>query len=69
MVFRDQVKPELMQSQIEVGSHVCRNIREIRQEVVRLRSMVAEVAEKHDRVGGIDEGKARANAPETGPRR
>jgi len=47
VIFRDQVKPEFMQSQIEVGSHVCRNIRELRQEVVRLRSMVAEVAEKN----------------------
>jgi glutamate---cysteine ligase / carboxylate-amine ligase len=47
--FRDQVKPELMQSQIEVGSHVCRNIKEARHEVIRLRSMVAEVAEKHNR--------------------
>ena len=47
IIFRDQVKPEFMQSQIEVGSHVCRNIKEVRQEVVRLRSMVAEVADKN----------------------
>ena len=49
IVFREQVKPEFMQSQIEVGSNVCRNIREVRQEVIRLRSMVAEVAEKNKR--------------------
>ena len=49
VIFRDQVKPELMQSQIEVGSRVCRNIREVRQEVIRLRSMVAEVADKNGR--------------------
>lgn len=49
IIFRDQVKPEFMQSQIEVGSHVCRNIKEARQEVIRLRSMVAEVADKHNR--------------------
>jgi carboxylate-amine ligase len=46
VIFKDQVKPEFLQSQVEVGSYVCRNVREIRQELVRLRSMVAEVAEK-----------------------
>lgn len=49
MIFRDQVKPEFMQSQVEVGSHVCRSIKEARQEVQRLRSMVAEIAEKNNR--------------------
>ena len=49
MVFRDQVKPELLQSQIETGSHVCRNIKEARQEVTRLRSMVCQIAEEHKR--------------------
>jgi carboxylate-amine ligase len=49
VVFRDQVKPEFLQSQIEVGSYVCRNIKEARQEVCRLRSMVAEIAEQHNR--------------------
>ncbi|MFQ5707973.1 MAG: carboxylate-amine ligase [bacterium] len=49
MIFRDQVKPEFMQSQIEVGSHVCRNIKEARQEIKRLRSMVAEIADKNNR--------------------
>ena len=48
-VLRDQVKPEFLQSQVEVGSHICRNIKEARQEVVRLRRMVAELAEQHDR--------------------
>lgn len=47
--FKDQVKPELMQSQIEVGSQVCRNIKEVRSELVRLRSTVAEVADKGNR--------------------
>ena len=49
VLFRDQVKPEFLQSQIEIGSHVCRNIREARQELVRLRSIVAEIADKHNR--------------------
>jgi len=49
IVLKDQVKPEFMQSQVEVGSRVCRNIKEARLEVVRLRSMVADLAEQHHR--------------------
>ncbi len=49
VILKDQVKPEFMQSQVEVGSHVCRNIKEARQEVMRLRRMVSEVAQKHGR--------------------
>ena len=41
------LKPELMQSQVEVGSHVCRNIKEVRQEVVRLRREVIKLAEEN----------------------
>ena len=47
VIFRDQVKPELLQSQVEIGRHVCRNIREARQEVTRLRRMVSEIAERN----------------------
>lgn len=49
MLFRDQVKPEFMQSQVETGSQVCRNIKEARQEIRRLRGMVIDVAERHNR--------------------
>jgi len=49
MLFRDQVKPEFLQSQVETGTHVCRNIQEARQEVTRLRSIVAEVAGQNGR--------------------
>jgi carboxylate-amine ligase len=41
------IQPELMQSQVEVGSHVCRNIKEIRQEVIRLRREVSTMAESN----------------------
>ena len=41
------LRPELMQSQVEVGSHVCRNINEVRQEVVRLRREVSTMAENN----------------------
>ena len=49
VVLKEQVKPEFMQSQIEVGSHVCRNVKEGKQELIRLRSAVAEVAKTHQR--------------------
>lgn len=49
IIFRDQVKPEFLQSQVETGSHVCRNIKEARQEVIRLRSIVGDIADKHNR--------------------
>ena len=49
MIFRDQVKPELLQSQVEIGSHVCRNIKEARQELVRLRGMASQIAQKDNR--------------------
>ena len=41
------LKPEFMQSQVEVGSHVCRNIREVRQEVLRLRRAVCDMADEN----------------------
>jgi carboxylate-amine ligase len=49
VLFREQVKPEFLQSQIEIGSHVCRNIKEARQEVTRLRSIVSNIAQKSNR--------------------
>ncbi len=36
--------PELMQSQVEVGSHICRNAKEVRQELIRLRRAVCTLA-------------------------
>lgn len=41
------LKPEFMQSQVEVGSHVCRNIKEVRQELVRLRRAVIKMADEN----------------------
>jgi glutamate---cysteine ligase / carboxylate-amine ligase len=38
------IKPEFMQSQVEVGSHVCRNVKEVRTEVKRLRRAMCEMA-------------------------
>jgi len=47
LVLDDQIKPEFMQSQVEVGSRICHNIRQVRQEIVRLRRTVCELAEAH----------------------
>ena len=45
--FGEQVKPEFLQSQIEVGSNICRNVQEVRMELVRLRREVDELAGLH----------------------
>jgi carboxylate-amine ligase len=42
------LKPELMQSQVEVGSRVCRNVKEVRAEVIRLRREVFSLAEENN---------------------
>ena len=51
MVLREQMKPELHQSVVEVGSTVCETASQAREEVVRLRRLVSEkVAEKGLRI-------------------
>ena len=48
LVFKDEVKPELLQSQIEIGSQVCNNIDELKTDLVRLRRLVGGYAAKQD---------------------
>ncbi len=43
----DEVKPELHQSMVEIGSKVCRTPQELRAELVRLRGMVMDLAGKN----------------------
>jgi len=43
-ILRDQIKPEFLQSQVEVGSRICQNMKEARQELVTLRSQVHKLA-------------------------
>ena len=51
VVLREQMKPELHQSVVEVGSVVCETAAEARQEVIRLRRLVSEkVAESGLRI-------------------
>jgi carboxylate-amine ligase len=46
MVLGEQVKPEMHQSMVEVGTGICRNIQEARADLVKLRRTIATLAEK-----------------------
>jgi carboxylate-amine ligase len=46
-VLGDQIQPEFLQSQVEVGSRICQNVQEARVEVARLRRSVNEQAAAH----------------------
>jgi carboxylate-amine ligase len=48
MLLGEQVKPEMMQAQVEVGTGVCRNIEEARADITRLRSIVSHLARKQN---------------------
>ena len=47
MILKEQVKAEMHQSVVEVGSIICSDINEARVEVIKLRKNLADVAEKH----------------------
>lgn len=49
-MIMDEVKPELHQSMVEIGSKVCRTPQELRGELVRLRGMVMDLAGKSNLV-------------------
>ncbi len=44
VVLKDQIKPEFMQSQVEVGTEICDDMQAARKEVVRLRSTICNLA-------------------------
>ena len=44
VVLQDQIKAEFLQSQVEVGSHICQDIQGIRAEVIRLRGSICNLA-------------------------
>jgi glutamate---cysteine ligase / carboxylate-amine ligase len=46
MILGEQVRPEMIQSQIEAGTGICQNIQEARDEVVMLRSTISSLARK-----------------------
>jgi carboxylate-amine ligase len=47
MLLGEQIKPEMIQSQIEVGTGVCKNIQEARADISHLRGIIASLAEKN----------------------
>jgi carboxylate-amine ligase len=49
LVLEGQIKPEFLQSQVEVGSSICNDIGEVRAELIRLRRTVIETAERTGR--------------------
>lgn len=44
-VLGSQIKREFLQSQVEVGTHICSNIHEARQEILRLRRTMSEIGD------------------------
>ena len=44
MLLGEQVKPEMMQAQVEVGTGICKNIEEARADITRLRAIVSHLA-------------------------
>ena len=45
--LEDQVSPEFLRSQIEIGTRVCANLKQAARELARMRKTVAEVAAEH----------------------
>ncbi|MCA1850420.1 MAG: carboxylate-amine ligase [Acidobacteria bacterium] len=46
MLLGEQVKPEMIQSMIEVGTGICRNIEEARTDITKLRAIISSLARK-----------------------
>ena len=47
VIFKDQVKPELLQSQIEIGSNVCRDINELEDDLKSIRSSLGSFVQEN----------------------
>lgn len=46
MILGEQIKPEMIQSMVEVGTGVCKNIEEARKDITRLRGIISGLARK-----------------------
>jgi glutamate---cysteine ligase / carboxylate-amine ligase len=46
MLLGEQIKPEMIQSMVEVGTGICRNIQEARVDITNLRSIISSLARK-----------------------
>src|SRR5512141_1416533 len=47
MLLGEQIKPEMIQSMVEVGTGICQNIQEARTDITRLRSIISSLAHKN----------------------
>jgi carboxylate-amine ligase len=47
VILRERVKPEMHQSVVEVGTHVCRTAREVHQDICKLRREIIGLARDH----------------------
>jgi len=50
MILGEQIKPEMIQSMVEVGTGICKNIQEARADITRLRGIISGLASKTDLV-------------------
>ena len=48
LLLGEQIKPEMIQSMVEVGTGVCRNIQEARTDISKLRGVISALARKKD---------------------
>ena len=48
VILKDQIKPEFLRSQIEVGSRICNSMQEARAEICRLRRAVCRLAQEKE---------------------
>jgi carboxylate-amine ligase len=46
MILGEQIKPEMHQSMVEVGTGICANVKEARTDVIHLRRTIAELAQR-----------------------
>src|SRR6185436_18855715 len=46
MIIGEQIKPEMHQSMVEVGTGICANVQEARADVIHLRRTIAELAQR-----------------------
>ncbi len=46
MILGEQIKPEMIQSMVEVGTGICKNIQEARADITRLRGIISGLANK-----------------------
>src|SRR5256714_6817410 len=46
MLLGEQIKPEMIQSMVEVGTGICKNIQDARADITRLRSIISQLASK-----------------------